>query len=186
MSPQGSRRDVAYTAKTHILPTQHLLILHDQNRKKIDNASVSSWVRDYAFFLLDTEPDLRLLLGRGAPLWPTKDTEMMGHHISWLYPAEDDLRITLLRELKRAAAESHFGNEDWQIKKDGSRFRGNVHTVALKTEQGELQGFARVVRDLYRASDESRMGTSSISAAIASRLRPQLAHKVKRTWATFR
>lgn len=118
--PQGSVRDVAYTATTHILPTQHLLILHDQNRKKIDNASVSSWVRDYAFFLLDTEPDLRLLLGRGAPLWPTKDTEMMGHHISWLYPAEDDLRITLLRELKRAAAESHFGNEDWQIKKDGS------------------------------------------------------------------
>lgn len=110
---------------------------------------------------------------------------MMGHHI-WLYPAEDNLRITLLRELKRAAAESHFGNNDWQIKKDGSRFRGNVHTVALKTEQGELQGFARVVRDLYRASDESRMGTSSISAAIASRLRPQLAHKVKRTWATFR
>jgi hypothetical protein len=49
-----------------------------------------------------------------------KDTEMMGHHISWLYPAEDNLRITLLRELKRAAAESHFGNEDWQIKKDGS------------------------------------------------------------------
>jgi hypothetical protein len=74
VSPQGSRRDVAYTATTHILPTQHLLILHDQNRKKIDNASVSSWVRDYAFFLLDTEPDLRLLLGRGAPLWPTKDT----------------------------------------------------------------------------------------------------------------
>lgn len=55
MSPQGSRRDVAYTATTHILPTQHLLILHDQNRKKIDNASVSSWVRDYAFFLLDPE-----------------------------------------------------------------------------------------------------------------------------------
>jgi PAS domain-containing protein len=53
--PQGSVRDVAYTAKTDILPAQHLLILHDQNRKKIDNASVSSWVRDYAFFLLDTE-----------------------------------------------------------------------------------------------------------------------------------
>jgi hypothetical protein len=33
---------VAYTAKTDILPAQHLLILHDQNRKKIDNASVSS------------------------------------------------------------------------------------------------------------------------------------------------
>lgn len=46
---------MAYTATTHILPTQHLLILHDQNRKKIDNASVSSWVRDYAFFLLDPE-----------------------------------------------------------------------------------------------------------------------------------
>ena len=33
------------------------------------------------------------------------------------------------------------------MKKDGSRFWANVITMALKDENGELQGFARVVRD---------------------------------------
>jgi formate hydrogenlyase transcriptional activator len=33
------------------------------------------------------------------------------------------------------------------VKKDGSRFWANVITMALKDENGELQGFARVVRD---------------------------------------
>ena len=33
------------------------------------------------------------------------------------------------------------------MKKDGSRFWANVITMALKDENGDLQGFARVVRD---------------------------------------
>ena len=33
------------------------------------------------------------------------------------------------------------------VKKDGSRFWANVITMALKDENGDLQGFARVVRD---------------------------------------
>ena len=33
------------------------------------------------------------------------------------------------------------------MKKDGSRFWANVITLALKDENGDLQGFARVVRD---------------------------------------
>ena len=37
--------------------------------------------------------------------------------------------------------------EGWHVKKDGSRFWANVITMALKDENGDLQGFARVVRD---------------------------------------
>ena len=33
------------------------------------------------------------------------------------------------------------------MRKDGSRFWANVITMALRDENGELQGFARVVRD---------------------------------------
>ena len=49
--------------------------------------------------------------------------------------------------MKRAAGEGHFGTEGWHVKKDGSRFWANVITMALKDENGDLQGFARVVRD---------------------------------------
>jgi PAS domain S-box-containing protein len=50
-------------------------------------------------------------------------------------------------ELKRAAAEGHFGNEGWRVKKDGTRFWANVVTMGLKDENADLQGFALVVRD---------------------------------------
>ena len=63
------------------------------------------------------------------------------------YPDEDTLRPKLDEELKRAAVEGHFGNESWHAKKDGSRFWANVITMALKDENGDLQGFAKVVRD---------------------------------------
>ena len=37
------------------------------------------------------------------------------------------------------------------MRKDGSRFWANVITMALRAESGELQGYARVVRDFsYR------------------------------------
>jgi PAS domain S-box-containing protein len=39
------------------------------------------------------------------------------------------------------------GTEGWQTRKDGSTFWANSITLALNNESGELQGFARVVRD---------------------------------------
>jgi PAS domain S-box-containing protein len=49
--------------------------------------------------------------------------------------------------LSRAAGEGHKGNEGWRQRKDGSRFWANAVTMALKDQNGDLQGFARVVRD---------------------------------------
>jgi PAS domain S-box-containing protein len=76
-----------------------------------------------------------------------KSSEAAGQHVSLLYAGEDTLRVKLDEEWKRATAEGHVGTEGWQVKKDGSRFWANVLTTALKDENGELQGFARVVRD---------------------------------------
>ena len=72
--------------------------------------------------------------------------EALGRHVSVLYPGEDAFG-KLQEELKRAAGEGHVGDEGWQVKKDGSRFWANVITMALKDENGDLQGFAGVVRD---------------------------------------
>lgn len=49
--------------------------------------------------------------------------------------------------MKRAAVDDHAVAEGGHIKKDGSRFWANFITVALKDGTGDLQGFARVVRD---------------------------------------
>jgi PAS domain S-box-containing protein len=56
-------------------------------------------------------------------------------------------------EFRRALSEGHFANEGWHLKKDGSRFWANAITVALKDEKGDLQGFARMVRDFSDRHD---------------------------------
>jgi PAS domain S-box-containing protein len=76
-----------------------------------------------------------------------KVDEVIGRDSSMLYPDDDGTRLLWEQELKRAASEGHFGSEGWRVKKDGSRLWANIITMALKDENGNLQGFARVERD---------------------------------------
>ena len=73
--------------------------------------------------------------------------EVIGQHVSFLHPGDDTLEVGLQAEFKRAADEGHTGTEGWRDRKDGSRFWANAITLALKDANGDLQGFARVVRD---------------------------------------
>jgi formate hydrogenlyase transcriptional activator len=67
--------------------------------------------------------------------------------------------------LKRAVSDGHVGTEDWNIKKDGSRFWANVITLALRDEQGTMQGFAKVVRDFsdrHQRDEKLRRGRARL------------------------
>jgi PAS domain S-box-containing protein len=171
VGPDGNVREVDYTAKGNILPVHHLFVLRDKARKKIDDDPASSWVKDYAFFLLDPDGSVVACYSGAERLYGYRDNEIIGQHVSCLYSGEDSLRALLLQaELKRAAIEGHFGNEDWHSKKDGSRFWANILTVALKDETGELQGFARVVRDFtkrHRTDETLRQAAARLKQAPA-------------------
>jgi len=159
LRPDGDARRVDYTAKSNILPEQHLVMLRDSAQKKIEESPVSSWDKDYAFFLLDPQGGIVTCYSGAERIYGYKAVEMIGQPVSCLYLQEDNLEIALFGELKRTADEGHFGNEDWHHRKDGSRFWANVHTVAIKDENAELQGFARVVRDFtarHRADETLR------------------------------
>ena len=170
VSPDGNVHEVEYTAKGNILPVHHLFVLHDKARKKVDDDPASSWVKDYAFFLLDPDGGVVACYSGAERLYGYRDNEIIGQHVSCLYPDEESLRAKLQAELKRTTAEGHFGNEDWHSKKDGSRFWANVLTVALKDENGELQGFARVVRDFtkrHRTDETLRQAAARLKQAPA-------------------
>ncbi len=170
VSPDGNVHEVEYTAKCNILPVHHLFVLRDKAGKKVDDDPASSWVKDYAFFLLDPEGGVVACYSGAERLYGYRDNEIIGQHVSCLYPGEDGIRIKLQAELKKAAVEGHFGNEDWHGKKDGSRFWANVLTVALKDENGKLQGFARVVRDFtkrHRTDETLRQAAARLKQAPA-------------------
>jgi formate hydrogenlyase transcriptional activator len=156
VGPDGGAREVEYTAKGNVLPVRHVLVLRDKSAntpgggppdKDLFRSRVPAWVQDYALFLMDVEGRVVAWYAGAERIFGYKSDEAAGQHVSLFYPAEDALRAKLDEELKRAAGEGHFGNEGWQVKKGGSRFWANVITMALKDQNGDLQGFARVVRD---------------------------------------
>jgi formate hydrogenlyase transcriptional activator len=154
MGPDGGPRDVAYIAKGNVLPVRHLLVLSDKNGhtpgglvEDSPKSSVPAWVQDYALFLLDVDGQVVAWYAGAERIYRRKSDEMVGRHVSILYPDEDKLFARILENLKRASGEGHVGNEGWQVREDGSRFWANVITMALKDENGDLQGYARVVRD---------------------------------------
>ena len=151
VGPDASPRDVEYTAKGNVLPVRHVLVLRDKTAPaETEHAStgrIPSWVQDYALYLLDSEARIAAWYSGAARIYGYQPGEAIGQHVSFLYPDEDTLQLKLQQEFKRASAEGHMGTEGWQARKDASRFWANAITMVLKDESGELQGFARVVRD---------------------------------------
>lgn len=151
VGPDGLRREVEYTAKGNVLPVRHLLVLRNKttDEESVETSAdrVPAWVQDFALFLLDVDGRIVAWYAGAERIYSYKRDEAFGQHVSFLYPSHETLDATIGGELKRAAAGGHFGNEGWHVRKDGSRFWANVITMGLSDERGELQGFARVVRD---------------------------------------
>ncbi|HWD00530.1 MAG TPA: sigma 54-interacting transcriptional regulator [Candidatus Sulfopaludibacter sp.] len=152
LGPDGAPRDVEYVAKGNVLPVRHLLALRDKSAAAAPNAdpaqnSIPSWVQDFALSLLDVDGQIVAWYGGSERIYQYTSGEAVGQNTTLLYAEEDLLQVAIQEELKRAANEGHFGAEGWHVKKDGTRFWANVITMALRSESGDLQGHARVVRD---------------------------------------
>ena len=129
------------------MPERHeqtpLPAVHDEPFRKLVEG-----VRDYAIFLLDATGRI-LTWNTGAQLIKGyRAEEIVGSHFSRFYPAEATERGWPQQELEAAAAQGRFEDEGWRVRKDGTQFWANVVITAMRGENGELQGFSKVTRDL--------------------------------------
>jgi formate hydrogenlyase transcriptional activator len=164
LSPRGGSRQVEYIAKGNVLPVRHLMVLRDKKdgalrgghadvNKGPSKGNIPGWVQDYALYLLDAAGHIAAWYSGAERIFGYAAEEVVGQHVSFLYAAESTLRNRLEQELKRAVAEGHLGTEGWRVKKGGALFWANSVTVPLIDESGELQGFAKVVRDFSDRHD---------------------------------
>jgi PAS domain S-box-containing protein len=108
-------------------------------------------VRDYAIFLMDPEGTI-IYWGEGARLikWWTRE-QVEGAHFRVLYPdggAEDG---TAEGHLAQAARRGEMVSEGQRVRSDGSTFWAGATLTALRDADGELQGYAKLTRDLTAA-----------------------------------
>ena len=120
-------------------------------------------VRDYAIFALDSTGHI-LSWNEGAQrIKGYSFEEIVGKHFSTFYPEEDKAAGKPAWELVVATRDGRFEEEGWRVRKDGTQFWANVVITALRGEDGQLVGFAKVTRDLterraaqLRAIDDAR------------------------------
>ena len=105
-------------------------------------------VKDYAIFGLDPQGRILSWNAGAEAISGYRAEEIVGQHLSRLYPQEAIDQGWPQHELAQAAAEGRFEDEGWRFRKDGSRFWSNVTITALRDASGKLIGFSKVSRDL--------------------------------------
>jgi len=105
-------------------------------------------VKDYAIFMLDPDGRVRTWNEGAQKIMGYSADEMVGRHFSCFFPTAEIERGKPQEELAVAAREGRLEDEDWRIRKDGSRFWASVVVTPLHDEKGNLLGFTKVTRDI--------------------------------------
>jgi PAS domain S-box-containing protein len=131
-------------SKLTSLQSKHNETLAELQRYKLLVESV----QDYAIFLMDKHGYIQTWNKGAEKNKGYKADEIIGKHFSLFYTPKDITARKPERELIEARTLGRTEDEDWRVRKDGSRFWANVVITALHDDSGELVGFAKVTRNL--------------------------------------
>jgi PAS domain S-box-containing protein len=120
---------------------------------------------DYGIILMDPDGRVRRWSRGAERLFGYKPEEVEGNPANRIFVPPDQHAGVPEVELQQAAATGRAEDERWHLRKDGSRFWASGVMIALK-ENGTLQGFAKVVRDLTerRRLDEAVRQTQKLES----------------------
>ena len=113
-------------------------------------------VTDYAIYMLDPSGRVTSWNSGAQRIKGYRPEEIIGEHFSRFYTAEDREADLPGKALETAAREGRFEKEGWRLRKDESRFCAHVVIDAIRSEDGELIGFAKVTRDITERVEAQR------------------------------
>ena len=113
-------------------------------------------VVDYAIFQLDPNGIVATWNAGAQRIKGYAAGEIIGQHFSRFYTADDRQTGVPDKALATAAREGRYEAEGWRVRKDGSRFFASVVIDAIRSEKGELLGFAKVTRDITERMEAQR------------------------------
>lgn len=131
----------------------HQSMLQSERRFRI----LVDGVVDYALYMLDPSGVVTNWNAGAERLKGYTADEIIGQHFSKFYTREERAKGTPLRVLETAVRDGRYEGEGWRVRKDGSRFWASVVVHPIRNDAGELEGFAKVTRDITerRAAHEA-------------------------------
>ncbi|ANK88316.1 regulator [Rhizobium anhuiense] len=159
----------------------------DQAQNKIMNPiSTSSRARErfleailqsaieYAIIALDLDSRVITWNEGARRILGWDETEIVGHPVAVIFTEEDRAAGIPQREMTAALTQGHGDDERWHLRKDGSLFWASGQMMALRSDDGELEGFVKILRDrTEQRENEERQRV----------LMHELSHRIKNTLA---
>ncbi|HEY8947284.1 MAG TPA: PAS domain S-box protein, partial [Rhizomicrobium sp.] len=105
-------------------------------------------VTDYAIYMLDPEGVVASWNAGAERIKGYKPHEIMGRNYAEFFTPEDRAAGVPGNALKVAAEHGRYESQGWRLRKGGSRFWSLAVIDAVRDEQGELLGFAKITRDM--------------------------------------
>jgi PAS domain S-box-containing protein len=105
-------------------------------------------VTDYAIFMLSPTGEVTNWNSGARRIKGYEHDEVIGSHFSRFYTEEDRAKGLPAIALAQAAAKGRYESEGWRVRKDGTRFWAHAVLDAIRTESGELAGFAKITQDI--------------------------------------
>ncbi|MQB01217.1 MAG: PAS domain S-box protein [Actinobacteria bacterium] len=124
-------------------------------------------VSDHAIFLLDAQGRIASWNTGAERIFGYSEEEVLGQHFALFYP-DDAKRVGKPAEETRLAADAGvFEEEGIRVRKDGSPFWVTTVISAIQDEQGSIQGFAKVTRDITERKDAEERLQAAFKEVIA-------------------
>jgi PAS domain S-box-containing protein len=105
-------------------------------------------VSDYGIVMLDPQGVIVSWNSGAERIKGYQSEEIIGQHFSRFYPSEAIKYEIPQQDLAIVIDKGRFEDEAWRVRKDGSSFWANVVFTAIKDNNGNLRGFAKLTRDL--------------------------------------
>jgi PAS domain S-box-containing protein len=105
-------------------------------------------VTDYSIFMLDTEGRVANWNAGAERIKGYAPGEIIGSHFSRFYLPEEVEAGVPARALETARETGRYEAEGWRVRKDGTRFWASVVIDAIRNDEGDLIGFAKITRDM--------------------------------------
>ena len=120
-------------------------------------------VMDYGLVMLDPRGIVTSWNPGAQRLKGYQPQEVRGRHFSLFYTEADRQAGIPGHALGTAAKEGRFEAEGWRVRKDGTVFWANVVLDAIRDENGNLAGFAKITRDITQRH-EAQLASQEVQA----------------------
>lgn len=105
-------------------------------------------IRDYAIFMVDVDGIVTNWNVGAQHILGYTEAEILGKDASKFFTMEDRAREVPAKELATAAMLGRAEDERWHVRRNGSRFWASGVVTPVRTADGKLIAFSKVMRDM--------------------------------------